>query len=80
MRFAAWNGRPCAGNWKPAILLLPCLLFLTLHTYGQMNAAGITGNVTDQSGAIKLPAGQVMDDGTLASLQWLVQGIEGKLS
>ncbi|MBV8472421.1 MAG: BMP family ABC transporter substrate-binding protein [Hyphomicrobiales bacterium] len=38
------------------------------------------GPLVDQSGATKLPAGQAMDDGTLASLQWLVQGIEGKLS
>jgi simple sugar transport system substrate-binding protein len=38
------------------------------------------GPLVDQSGATKLPAGQPMDDGTLASLQWLVEGIEGKLS
>jgi basic membrane protein A and related proteins len=38
------------------------------------------GPLIDQSGATKLPAGQVMDDGALSSLQWLVQGIEGKLS
>ena len=37
------------------------------------------GPLVDQSGAAKLPAGQVMDEGTLAGLQWLVQGIEGKL-
>jgi len=37
------------------------------------------GPLVDQSGATKLPAGTVMDDGTLAGLQWLVQGIEGKL-
>jgi basic membrane protein A and related proteins len=38
------------------------------------------GPLVDQTGATKLPAGQVMDEGTLASLQWLVQGVEGKLS
>jgi simple sugar transport system substrate-binding protein len=38
------------------------------------------GPLVDQSGATKVPAGQVMDDGTLAGLQWLVQGVEGKLS
>ena len=37
------------------------------------------GPLVDQTGATKLPAGTVMDDGTLAGLQWLVQGIEGKL-
>jgi hypothetical protein len=29
---------------------------------------------------VKLPAGEVMDDGALAGLQWLVEGVEGKLS
>ena len=38
------------------------------------------GPLVDQSGAEKLPAGQVMDDATLSGLQWLVQGVEGKLS
>ncbi len=38
------------------------------------------GPLTDQSGAVKVPAGVVMDDAALASMQWLVQGIEGKLS
>lgn len=38
------------------------------------------GPLVDQTGALKLPAGQVMDDGTLSGLQWLVQGVEGKLS
>ena len=38
------------------------------------------GPLTDQSGAVKLPGGQVMDDKGLASLQWLTQGIEGKLT
>ncbi|THD43983.1 MAG: BMP family ABC transporter substrate-binding protein [Bradyrhizobium sp.] len=37
------------------------------------------GPLVDQSGATKLAAGQTMDDGTLSGLQWLVQGIEGKL-
>jgi len=39
-----------------------------------------SGPLADQTGAVKLPAGQVMDDGTLSGLQWLVQGVEGKLS
>jgi basic membrane protein A and related proteins len=38
------------------------------------------GPLTDQSGTLRLPAGEVMDDGTLAGLQWLVQGVEGKLT
>ncbi len=38
------------------------------------------GQLTDQAGAVKLPAGQVMDDGTLSQMQWLVQGVDGKLT
>jgi simple sugar transport system substrate-binding protein len=38
------------------------------------------GPMVDQNGATKLPAGQAMDDKTLSGLQWLMQGIEGKLS
>jgi basic membrane protein A len=38
------------------------------------------GPLTDQTGKIFLPAGQVMDDGTLSGLQTLVEGVEGQLS
>jgi basic membrane protein A len=38
------------------------------------------GPLLDQTGATKLAAGQAMDDGTLSGLQWLVEGVEGKLS
>ncbi|HUC62713.1 MAG TPA: BMP family ABC transporter substrate-binding protein [Alphaproteobacteria bacterium] len=38
------------------------------------------GPLVDQSGKTFLPAGQVMDDGTLSGLQTLVDGVEGKLS
>ena len=38
------------------------------------------GPITDQSGAVKVPAGTAMDDGALNAMQWLVQGVDGKLS
>jgi basic membrane protein A and related proteins len=38
------------------------------------------GPLTDQSGKVQVAAGQVMDDGALSSLQWLVEGVQGKLS
>jgi simple sugar transport system substrate-binding protein len=38
------------------------------------------GPLSDQSGAVKVPAGQTMDDGALSGMQWLVQGIDGKLT
>jgi simple sugar transport system substrate-binding protein len=38
------------------------------------------GPIKDQSGAVKVAAGTAMDDGALSGMQWLVQGVEGKLS
>ncbi|HWK47086.1 MAG TPA: BMP family ABC transporter substrate-binding protein [Stellaceae bacterium] len=38
------------------------------------------GPLLDQSGAQKVAAGVVMDDGALNAMQWLVQGVEGKLT
>src|SRR5271154_2565533 len=38
------------------------------------------GPLTDQSGAVKVAAGVVMDDKALNEMQWLVQGVEGKLT
>jgi basic membrane protein A len=37
------------------------------------------GPLLDQTGAAKVAAGVAMDDGALSGMQWLVQGIEGKL-
>jgi simple sugar transport system substrate-binding protein len=38
------------------------------------------GPIMDQSGAVKVAAGTAMDDGALSAMQWLVQGVDGKLS
>ncbi len=38
------------------------------------------GPLTDQAGAVKVAAGKSMDDAALSSMQWLVQGIDGKLT
>ena len=37
------------------------------------------GPINDQAGTLKVPAGTVMDDAALNAMQWLVQGVEGKL-
>lgn len=37
------------------------------------------GPVKDQSGKVRVPAGQVLDDGKLASMNWYVEGVQGKL-
>jgi len=39
-----------------------------------------TGPLVDQAGVTKVAAGVSMDDGALAGMQWLLQGIEGKLA
>ncbi len=38
------------------------------------------GPISDQSGTVKVPAGTTMDDAALSSMQWLVQGVDGKLT
>ena len=38
------------------------------------------GPILDQSGAVKVPAGVTMDDGAQNGKQWLVQGVDGKLT
>jgi basic membrane protein A len=38
------------------------------------------GPIMDQSGAVKVTAGTTMDDGALSGMQWLVQGVDGKLT
>ena len=37
------------------------------------------GSIKDQSGAVKSASGKTLEDGQIASMNWLVQGIEGKL-
>jgi hypothetical protein len=38
------------------------------------------GLLKDQAGAEKVAAGKVMDDAALSGMQWLVEGVEGKLT
>jgi basic membrane protein A and related proteins len=38
------------------------------------------GPISDQSGTVKVPAGTTMDDAALSRMQWLVQGVDGKLT
>jgi basic membrane protein A len=38
------------------------------------------GPISDQSGTVKVPASTTMDDAALSSMQWLVQGVDGKLT
>ncbi len=38
------------------------------------------GPIMDQSGAVRVATGTTMDDGALSVMQWLVQGVDGKLT
>jgi basic membrane protein A len=38
------------------------------------------GPIKDQSSAVKVAEGTTMDDGALSGMQWLVQGVDGKLT
>ena len=54
-----------------------------MQTVADINAGKnkvFVGPIKDQSGAVKVPAGTSMDDGALSGMQWLVQGVEGKLT
>jgi simple sugar transport system substrate-binding protein len=37
------------------------------------------GPLKDQSGKVRVPAGKDMPDSEIASMNWLVEGVEGKL-
>ena len=37
------------------------------------------GPIKDQAGKEKVPAGKNLDDGSLLSMNWYVQGVQGKL-
>ncbi|HUZ66734.1 MAG TPA: BMP family ABC transporter substrate-binding protein [Beijerinckiaceae bacterium] len=57
------------------------------QTAGKAAEAGIKsgkllpfhGPIKDQTGGDKVAAGKALDDGAIASMNWLVQGVEGKL-
>ena len=42
--------------------------------------AVFTGPINDQSGAIKIATGKTLDDAELSSMQWLAEGIDGRLA
>ena len=37
------------------------------------------GPITDQAGAVKVPAGKSMDFGEQMSIQWFVKGVDGEI-
>lgn len=43
------------------------------------NIVVFQGPIKDQTGADKVPAGTALDDGAIAGMNWLAEGVEGKL-
>ena len=52
----------------------------TMADIGSGKNKVFAGPLTDQAGTVKLPAGSAMDDAALSSMQWLVRGVDGKLT
>ncbi|UUX52284.1 BMP family ABC transporter substrate-binding protein [Nisaea acidiphila] len=48
---------------------------------GQKNGSvfAFTGPIKDQSGTVKVAAGEKLDDGALLGMDWYVEGVQGKL-
>jgi basic membrane protein A and related proteins len=56
---------------------------LATSTVADINAGKnkvFVGPITDQTGTVKVPAGTTMDDEALSKMQWLAQGVDGKLT
>jgi simple sugar transport system substrate-binding protein len=85
-----WTSTDTWGGFKDGLLRMSPFSNMpdSVKALAQKTVSDITdgsnkifvGPLVDQTGKTILPAGQVMDDGQLSSLQQLVQGIEGKLT
>ena len=78
-----WDGFPTMLAMAPFRNMPDDVKALAEKTVADITAGKnkiFTGPLVDQSGATKVPSGETMNDGALAGLQWLVQGVEGKLS
>jgi simple sugar transport system substrate-binding protein len=85
-----WTSTNTWGGFDSGMLVMapfrnmpPDVAALATQTVAEIKSGKnkiFTGPLTDQTGKVFLPAGQVMDDGTLSGLQTLVSGVEGQLS
>jgi simple sugar transport system substrate-binding protein len=68
---------------SPFTNMPPDVAALATKTVAEITAGTnkvFVGPIKDQSGAVKVADGVVMSDGDLGGMQWLVQGVEGKLT
>jgi simple sugar transport system substrate-binding protein len=85
-----WKSTDTWGGFADGMLAMspftnmpPDLVAIATKTVADITAGTnkiFVGPLTDQSGAVKVAAGAVMDDKALNEMQWLVQGVEGKLT
>ena len=86
----AWTSGDVWGGFDSGMLVLspfknmpPEVAALATATVADITSGKLkvfTGPLTDQAGAGKVAAGTVMDDAALSGMQWLVKGVEGKLT
>jgi len=85
-----WKSTDTWGGFKEGMLAMspftnmpPDVAALAAQTVADITDGKnkiFVGPLTDQAGAVKVPPGKAMSDLELNQMQWLVQGIEGKLT
>ncbi len=86
----SWKSQDIWGGFDSGLLEMAPFTNMPAEVVAAANAAVaaiksgknkvFTGPILDQAGVTKLAAGSSMDDGALNMMQWLVQGVEGKLT
>ena len=84
-----WQSGDVWGGFKSGMLVMAPYANMpeNVAAAGKAAEAGITdgkivtfqGPIKDQSGAEKVPAGTALDDGAIAGMNWLADGIDGQI-
>jgi simple sugar transport system substrate-binding protein len=85
----SWESMDTWGGFKSGMLVMAPYANMpeNVAAAGKAAEAGITdgkivifqGPIKDQSGADKVPAGTALDDGAIAGMNWLADGIDGQI-
>jgi len=84
-----WQSQDVWGGFKSGMLVMAPYANMpdNVAASGKAAEAGISdgkivvfqGPIKDQSGADKVPAGTALDDGAIAGMNWLADGIDGQI-
>ena len=84
-----WQSQDVWGGFKSGMLVMAPYANMpeNVAVAGKAAEAGISdgkivvfqGPIKDQSGADKVPAGTALDDGAIAGMNWLADGIDGQI-